>query len=237
MVPERFEEAARLFWHEDYKVHVHCTGDMGLELALDTLEKLQAEKPRFNHRWTIEHFGLSTPEQVRRMADLGDCLGHIHELSAIYAQDGIGTERRIIGAARQRNNIMRCTATTLWLRLPSIPLGWRQRAKTKKAKRSARMKSCRSNALKAITINAAYVLGLEIGTLRAGKRADFTVLEQDPFEVGAQGLKDIEIWGTVFGGTAHKIDMTLPLTILGGYLGAGKTTLINRLWPDITASA
>ncbi|HAT08198.1 MAG TPA: cobalamin biosynthesis protein P47K, partial [Rhodobiaceae bacterium] len=23
--------------------------------------------------------------------------------------------------------------------------------------------------------------------------------------------------------------MTLPLTILGGYLGAGKTTLINRL--------
>ena len=42
--------------------------------------------------------------------------------------------------------------------------------------------------------------------LRAGKRADFTVLEQDPFEIGAQGLKDIEIWGTVFGGAPHKID-------------------------------
>ena len=62
--------------------------------------------------------------------------------------------------------------------------------------------------LRAITIDAAYVLGLEheIGTLRAGKRADFTVLEEDPFEVGAQGLKDIEIWGTVFGGSPHKID-------------------------------
>ena len=65
-----------------------------------------------------------------------------------------------------------------------------------------------ADALRAITIDAAYVLGLEheVGTLRAGKRADFTVLEQDPFEVGAQGLKDIEIWGTVFGGTPHKID-------------------------------
>jgi predicted amidohydrolase YtcJ len=64
------------------------------------------------------------------------------------------------------------------------------------------------DALRAITIDAAYVLGLEheIGTLRAGKRADFTVLEQDPFEVGAAGLKDIEIWGTVFGGVPHKIE-------------------------------
>ncbi|HAT08199.1 MAG TPA: hydrolase, partial [Rhodobiaceae bacterium] len=62
--------------------------------------------------------------------------------------------------------------------------------------------------LRAITIDAAYVLGLEheVGSLRAGKRADLTVLEQDPFEVGAQGLKHIEIWGTVFGGTPFKID-------------------------------
>jgi predicted amidohydrolase YtcJ len=65
-----------------------------------------------------------------------------------------------------------------------------------------------TQALRAITIDAAYVLGLEneIGTLRAGKRADFTVLEADPFEVGAQGLKDIDIWGTVFAGAPHKID-------------------------------
>ena len=64
------------------------------------------------------------------------------------------------------------------------------------------------DALKAITVDAAYVLGLEheIGSLRAGKRADFTVLEQDPFEVGAEGLKDIDIWGTVFGGKKCPIE-------------------------------
>ena len=52
------------------------------------------------------------------------------------------------------------------------------------------------------------MLGLEheVGSLRAGKRADFTVLEQDPFETGADGLRDIPIWGTVFGGTPCPIE-------------------------------
>ena len=39
-------------------------------------------------------------------------------------------------------------------------------------------------ALRAITIDAAFALGMEddIGSIRAGKRADFTVLEADPIE-------------------------------------------------------
>ncbi|MCY4665794.1 MAG: amidohydrolase family protein, partial [Acidimicrobiaceae bacterium] len=57
-------------------------------------------------------------------------------------------------------------------------------------------------AIRAITTNAAYVLGLEeeVGSLRWGKRADFTVLEADPYEVGVEALRDIPIWGTVFEG-------------------------------------
>jgi predicted amidohydrolase YtcJ len=45
----------------------------------------------------------------------------------------------------------------------------------------------------------------EIGSIVAGKRADFTVLEQDPFEVPAIELKDLEIWGTVFEGRVFPI--------------------------------
>ena len=57
-------------------------------------------------------------------------------------------------------------------------------------------------ALRAITIEAAWVLRAEdsVGTIRTGKRADFVVLEADPYEVGLEGLPDIEIWGTVFAG-------------------------------------
>jgi hypothetical protein len=62
-------------------------------------------------------------------------------------------------------------------------------------------------ALRAITIDAAYILGLEheIGSIRGGKTADFTILEQDPYEVGAENLREIPIWGTVFEGRPFPI--------------------------------
>ena len=57
-------------------------------------------------------------------------------------------------------------------------------------------------ALRAVTLEAARSLGLEdeIGSIRPGKYADFTVLEQDPYVVDPLELRDIEIWGTVFEG-------------------------------------
>ena len=60
-------------------------------------------------------------------------------------------------------------------------------------------------ALRAITIDAAYVLGMEseIGSIATGKRADFAILDEDPYEVGAEGLKDIPVWGVVFEGKAY----------------------------------
>ena len=63
-------------------------------------------------------------------------------------------------------------------------------------------------ALAAITIDAAYVLGMEeeIGSLRAGKSADFTVLDADPYAVGVDGLKDIAVDATVFKGTPYPIN-------------------------------
>ena len=62
-------------------------------------------------------------------------------------------------------------------------------------------------ALRAITIDAAWIIRKEdkVGSIRAGKRADFAILEQDPYEVGAEGLKDIPVWGVVFEGQVHPV--------------------------------
>ena len=59
-----------------------------------------------------------------------------------------------------------------------------------------------SEALRAITIGAAYTLHMddEIGSIEVGKKADFAVLEDDPTEIGGANLKDVRVWGTVQGG-------------------------------------
>ena len=58
------------------------------------------------------------------------------------------------------------------------------------------------DALRAMTIEAAYQLHLnsEIGSIEFGKKADFCVLEADPLKIDPMELKDIPVWGTIFGG-------------------------------------
>ena len=57
-----------------------------------------------------------------------------------------------------------------------------------------------------MTINAAYQMHLddEIGSLEAGKKADFAVLEEDPLTVDPLAIKEIGVWGTVLVGCKHK---------------------------------
>ena len=48
-------------------------------------------------------------------------------------------------------------------------------------------------------MGAAYTLQLdsEIGSIEAGKRADFAVLEDDPTSIDPSKLNDVQVWGTV----------------------------------------
>jgi hypothetical protein len=215
--PENFEAVARVYWNEGFKIHVHCSGDLGVELALDTLEKLQWERPRFDHRFTIEHFGVSTPEQVRRMAALGALASvnvyYVYELGDAYWKHKLGYERASQMArlgTLARHNVPTALHTDFTM-APALPLNSAWVAANRISENGLVMgpEECLTldQAMRAITIDAAYVLGLEheIGTIRAGKKADFTILEQDPYEVGAENLREIPIWGTVFEGQPFPI--------------------------------
>ena len=56
--------------------------------------------------------------------------------------------------------------------------------------------------LRMMTYNAAWLLHRdhEIGSIRVGKRADFTVLAHDPLAVEPMAIKDIPVRGTILGG-------------------------------------
>jgi hypothetical protein len=217
MAPEMFESLARAFWNAGKRIHVHCTGDLGVELALDTLEKLQFERPRVNHRFTIEHFGVSTPEQARRIADLGALVSanvyYVHELGEAYWQHSIGYERA--SQMARLGTLARHNVTTAlhsdFTMAPALPLNsaW---VAVNRIGESGEVIGPEERidldaAMRAITIDAAYVIGMEheIGSIRAGKKADFTVLEADPWETPVESLRDIPIWGTVFEGKPFPI--------------------------------
>ncbi|MGI9410058.1 MAG: amidohydrolase, partial [Hyphomicrobiaceae bacterium] len=210
--PEIAEGLARAFWHDGKRIHVHCTGDLGVELALDILEKLQFERPRFNHRFTIEHFGVSTPEQVRRIADLGALVSaniyYLYELGDAYWKHSIGYERAAQMA--RLGTLARHSVTTAlhsdFTMAPALPLNsaWVAVNRLSESGEVLAPQECLTidQAMRAITVDAAYVLGMEneVGSIRAGKKADFTILAADPYETAPTDLRDIPIWGTVFEG-------------------------------------
>ena len=212
MPPEILEKNIRAYWHAGFQIHVHVTGDLGLELAIDVLEKMQFERPRFNHGYTFEHFGISTPEQIKRIKALGGQISanayYLHELSDMYSKDEVGYER-----ASQMARLGTCfregittTVHSDFTMAPAEPLNsaWVAVNRINSEGNVMCPEECltQQQALQAITINAAHVLGMAdiTGSIRSGKRADFTVLDKDPLTCDPMDLKDINIYATVFEG-------------------------------------
>ena len=218
MPPEILERNIRVYWHAGFQIHVHACGDLGIELTLDLLEKMQEEKPRFNHGFTIEHFGFSTPEQIKRIKALGAQVSanvyYLHELSDIYAKQGIGYER-----ASQMSRLGACFQAGINTALhsdftmgPAEPLNsaWVAVNRMNHVGEVMCAEECLTSqqALEAITINAAHVLGMagDTGSLRAGKYADFTILDEDPLTCDPMRLRDLRIHATVFEGSVFPLE-------------------------------
>jgi predicted amidohydrolase YtcJ len=64
-----------------------------------------------------------------------------------------------------------------------------------------------AQAMHAITMGAAYQLRMddEVGSISPGKRADFVALDADPFVVGAEGLRDINVLSTMLDGVEQSV--------------------------------
>jgi predicted amidohydrolase YtcJ len=60
----------------------------------------------------------------------------------------------------------------------------------------------RNKTMRAITIEAAQLSGMDnmVGSIAAGKKADFAVLDHGPFRVGVTGLHSMRAEGKIFDG-------------------------------------
>ncbi len=218
MTPEEQADVLDAFWSRDWNIHVHVNGDAGLDLVLDQLEAQQQADPAPERRIVMEHYGYAREDQHARLKQLGVEVSnnayYLHELAPIYAKHGLGPERAAdispLGALARagvpisfHSDFPMAPAeplTLLWVAVNRIASDGRVWGDDQRLSLDL--------GLRAITIEAARSLGLddEIGSIEVGKRADFTVLEEDPYGVEPEALRDIGIWGTVLDGRSFEID-------------------------------
>ena len=214
--PEKLREAFRLALAAGVQIHTHTNGDEATELVLDCIEEALRAHPSPDHRFTLQHCQLADRAQFRRMKALGMCVNLFPNHHFYW-----GDQHYALTVGPERAERMNACATASALGVPYAihsdapvtPLGplftaWcavnRRTASGRVLGVSERIGV--DEALRTITLGAAYTLKLdgEIGSIEAGKRADFCVLEDDPRELGAAHLKDARIWGTVQGGRAFE---------------------------------
>jgi predicted amidohydrolase YtcJ len=218
MPPDQQQALLESFWARGWSIHVHVNGDAGLDLVLDQIEEAQRNHPGDpQQRVILEHYGYAREDQHRRVRSLGVDVSnnayYTHELAPIYASNGLGVERAedispLGGLARAG---VRFSFHSDYPMAPAEPLrlAWVAVNRIGSDGRTwgEDQRISIDLALRAITIEGARSLGLEdeIGSLVVGKRADFTILERDPYRVPPEELADIPIWGTVLGGRPHPI--------------------------------
>lgn len=215
---DTFENLFKIFWDDGYQIHIHQNGDAGLDRLLATLKKNLDDNPRADHRTTVVHFGYSAKDQLEKMKELGVVVSanpyYVTALSDLYSRKGVGYERsqemvRLGDAIKEgikvalHSDMPMAPASPLMLMHSAVN---RDNFAGKVAGPNQRISKI--EALRAVTINAAYVLRLEkmYGSIEIGKYANFTVLNRNPLIINSNEIKNIKILGTVLKGDSLPVN-------------------------------
>jgi predicted amidohydrolase YtcJ len=203
---------AEAFWNKGYQIHAHTNGDKSAAALIEMVRKLQARKPRVDHRTTLEHFAYATEDQLRQMHALGMVVSgnpyYQFLLADIYSDRWLGPDRARkmvpLGSAGRHDVGIALHSDAPMAPLSPLTLAWTavNRVTINGNSNFEQERISVDEALRAITIDAAWIMRWEekVGSIRAGKKADFVVLDKDPYAVPPAQLKDIGVWGTVFEG-------------------------------------
>ena len=244
------EEIFNFWWDEGYKIHIHITGDKAYEEYLGFVERAMKRHPRKNHRTTFHHVGLFDADQAQRTAELGVEISanpyYLWALADKYSETGMGVERaaNMVALKELTKRNIPVSLHSDFAMAPADPLllAWvavnRIVASGKVMNPEQRISMF--DAMKGITITAARTFEMEdkIGSIKVGKEATFTLLEQNPFKIDPLKLKDIPVAGVVYKG---KMILNKPKLVgaekdehgcigSAGYKWCAKTNQCERPW-------
>jgi predicted amidohydrolase YtcJ len=207
-----FEEQLTLYWNNNYKIHVHANGDLGQQMVIDLVKKVQENQPREDHRLTLHHMGYFDDSMAQEVADLGIEASvnpyYLWALADKYSEFGLGEERAknlvAIKSLTDRNVPVSFHSDFSMAPVEPLTLAWTaiNRETSQGSKVSQDQKISVFKGLKAVTIDAARTLNLEdqIGSIKVNKKANFSILDENPFKIDPIKIKDIKIDGIVYNG-------------------------------------
>lgn len=209
---ERLTSRVKKLTVEGWQVAVHANGDAAIDCALDAFDAARAANGGRIFRPIIIHAQMTRLDQLDRMRDLG-AIPSFFSLHTYYWGDRhrdrfIGPERAK-GISPVRSAQDRGVTFTVHTDSPVVPveplrLLWAtvNRVTTSGAVLGPGERVTVMEALRAMTINAAYQYGFEkqLGSIEEGKIADLAILSRDPLAIDPADLDDIDVVETIVGG-------------------------------------
>ena len=215
MSPAQLATAAAKAKRCGVQAATHAIGDRGNRESLDVYAKALGADAAGDHRWRIEHAQVLSPQDLPRLARMNviASMQPTHATSDMpWAQDRVGAQR-IVGAYAWRQ--LRDSGARLALGSdfpvervdPRLGLS----AAVTRADGDGKPvggwfpgeKLTAWEALRGFTLDAAYAgfAETEVGSLQAGKRADFVVLAEDPLALPGSALRALTVLATYVDGT------------------------------------
>lgn len=212
---EELNRIVSIFHRHRLRIHCHCNGNGAVEAFIQAVDSAVSEYAWLDHRHVVEHSQTTTPSQYRRMGTLrmtaNIFINHVYYWGDQHARLTMGPDRAR-GMWACRTALAAGVPIALHSDSGVTPVGglrtmW---CAVNRVTASGQVlgeyeKLTPYEALHAATLGGAYQLHMddEIGSLEAGKAADFAVLDDSPLDVEPMAIKDIPVWGTVVGGTAY----------------------------------
>ena len=200
-------DLAKPRFDQGWQISVHSNGDKSIEQTLNVFSKLVKKPSDAKSRSRIEHFTVPTEAQIDKAAKLGVVpgftIGHTDYWGEAFHNHLIGAERadRIDPSATMIKKGMHFAYHSDSPVSPIHPLKYASEGASRlwqvapQKVLNANEKVSINNALKAITIDAAYQLKMDdkIGSIQEGKYADFAIVNQNPMKTDAYKIRDIEV--------------------------------------------